>query len=382
MSEDDKENGNGSREAPTVFEAAGKPFVFHVIDNLEPGGAQNILLALTRGNPEARVCVLHARGGIDAGPLQIAGVETLASSKYAVHSILIGLVRVIQQNRANAFFVAHLDASTILLCVLRKFIDFRLVVTLHAIQAQWPRWFSALFRRVIFYADHVVSGGRTAYDETKALGLPAERITLIPIGSSITIGAGPSADIRAELGIPADTPIFLNIARMVPGKGQIDLVRAMVHVPQAIAIIVGYGPEDERLRREALALGVAGRIRFVGRRTDLNNFYSTARSFVMPCLDESMGVVVYDALMYQLPVVAYASGTIGEIVKDGINGFLLAPDVAQLAAALNRVLRPETAFQFLPAQSYSAATMLDRHRCLYHQLARRWLRNPWTGTNA
>src|SRR3954469_16573134 len=101
MNEDDKDDGHGRRGASTLFEAAGKPFVLHVIDNLEPGGAQNILLALTRGNPEARVCVLHARHGTDAGPLQIAGVEMLASSRYAVHSILIGLVKVILKNRSN-----------------------------------------------------------------------------------------------------------------------------------------------------------------------------------------------------------------------------------------------------------------------------------------
>ena len=349
--------------------------IIHVIDNLEPGGAQHILHALTQDNPTARVCALHSIGGAAEWLDRWPRVEILSRSKYALPVIIFRLVRLIRRNRSHAFFIAHLDASTLLLCLLRRLIHFRLVVTLHAIQGQWPGWFSTVFRRVVLHADHVISGGRRAYDETRALGITDDRITLIPIGStrSATEGAGVTVDVRAELGIAADTPIFLNIARMVPGKGQIHLVRAMALIPDAVALIVGNGPEEARLRQEVERLGLEGRVRFVGRRTDLNNFYPVARAFVMPCLDESMGVVIYEALIFQLPIVAYASGTIGEIVTDGENGYLLAPDAEVLAAALKKVLRNEIAFRFLPPQNYSAATMLERHRALYLELARKWL---------
>mgnify|MGYP001561343727 CR=1 FL=1 len=364
-------NGDGSTGLNS-----GAPKVVHVIDNLEPGGAQDILLALTQANPDAHVCVLHATGGANEITHQFPGIDILASSKNAIPVILYRLVRMILRNRSHAFLNAHLNASTLLLCLLRGVMDFRLVVTIHANQDQWSAWFRIAFKRFILLADHVIAESRHIYAETRELGIPEERLSLIPIGTMRT-AASPreiTVDIRKELGIAADTPIFLNIARMVPGKGQIHLVRAMAKVPDAVAVIVGYGPEEEQLRAEVTRLGLQDRVRFAGRRTDLNNFYPVARAFVMPCLDESMGIVIYDALTFRLPVVAYASGSIGEIVMDGENGYLLPPDPDALALALLRVLRNQTEFRFQAPQSYSAATMVDRHKALYVALGRKWLK--------
>ena len=350
------------------------PKVVHVIDNLEPGGAQHILIALTQGDPEAAVCVLHAKEEETELHRQFRSVDVVAQRKSALAKILFGLARRILRHRSRAFVNAHLEASTVFLCLLRRLIDFRLVVTVHATQRQWPRWFRAVFRRIIFIADHVIVESHGSYDETRALGITDERLTLIPIGTmrSARECNEVTADIRLELGIPPGIPIFLNIARMVAGKGQIHLVHAMAKVPDAVAVIVGYGPEAENLRAEATRLGVQERVRFTGRRTDLNNFYAAARAFVMPCLDESMGVVIYDALTFQLPVVAYASGSIGEIVTDGENGFLLPRDPDALATALLRVLGNETSFKFQPPEAYSAATMVERHKTLYGLLAGKW----------
>jgi glycosyltransferase involved in cell wall biosynthesis len=344
------------------------------MDNLAPGGAQHILLALTQADPAARVCVLHAKGGAGEMTDRFPGADILARSKRAIPAIVFGLVRVVLRHRSRAFFNAHLEASTLFMCLLRRLIDFRLVVTVHATQRQWPPWFRAVFRRVIFYADHVIAESQRAYDEIRALGVTEERLALIPIGTlgSAAARGGAARDIRKELDIAPDVPIFLNIARMVPGKGQIDLVRAMADVADAVAVIVGYGPEEDRLRSEVARLGLQERVRFAGLRTDLENFYCTARAFVMPCLDESMGIVIYDALTWRLPVVAYASGSIGEIVSDGENGYLLPPDPGALAAALRRVLQNETAFRFLQAASYSAATMVEGHQALYLELGRKW----------
>ena len=346
----------------------------HVIDHLEPGGAQTLLRTLTAARPLDRVIALHSSGSAADLASEFPDVEILARRRYSILLILARLVRVVLRDRKRAIFVAHLDASTLFLCLLRRLVNFRLVVTLHAIQDQWPAWYRASFRNVIFAADHVISGGRRAYDELLALGFPDDRITLIPIGTSRSpdSDAGTETDIRKELGIAADQPIFLNVARMVPGKGQVHLVRAMALVPDGVAVIVGDGPELSRLREETARLGLQERVRFCGRRTDLDRFYASARAFVMPCLDESMGVVVYDALVYKLPVVAYASGTIGEIVKDGENGYLMQPDSDALAAALRKVLAKETEFRFLPADTYSARTMIDRHNALYLALQGKW----------
>lgn len=348
--------------------------VTHVIDQLRPGGAQHVVLALARNAPEARVCALHGRGGSEELTPQFPHAEVLAKSRFAFPAILAGLVRRVLRGRASRIFVAHLEISTLALCVLRLFVPFRLVVTVHATHAQWAPWFLWVFRRVVFRADHVIVESRAALEQSRRLGLPEARLTLIPLGTMRPPASlsGVTVDIRRELGIEPGMPVFLNIARMVPGKGQIHFVRAMAGVPGAAAVLVGDGPEEARLREEVRALGLEGRVHFAGLRTDLGNFYPVATAFVMPCLDESMGVVIYDALTCKLPVVAYATGSIGEIVTDGVNGYLMQPDPQALAAALRRVLAKETMFRFLDAQAYSASTMVERHHALYEDLSRRW----------
>ena len=351
--------------------------IIHVVDNIEPGGAQHILIALASADPDAVICALHAKPGENYLTRAVDRVEVLASGRLSVVAILWRLTRLVLRNRANAIFNAHLEASTIFLCLLRRAIGFRLIVTVHATQAQWPGWFRAVFRRVIFYADHVIADSHRVYKETHALGIPADRLTVIPIGTlRLPKPAGlPASDIRSEFGIEPGVPVFLNIARMVPGKGQIDLVRAMTEVPEAVAVIVGFGPEEGRLRDEVRKLGLGKRVIFAGMRTDLDGFYAAASAFVMPCLDESMGIVIYDALTFQVPVIAYESGGIGEIVADGRNGYLLQRDPHALAEGLRRILRNETTFEFRPPIEYSAATMVERHRALCDGLARKWFGN-------
>lgn len=348
--------------------------VTHVIDQLRPGGAQHIVLALAREAPQAHVCALHGNGAGEELTSQFPRAEVLAKSRWAFPAILAGLLRRVLRDRTSAVFVAHLEISTLLLCVLRRFIPFRLVVTVHATHAQWAPWFLRVYRRVIFLADHVIVESHAALEQTRRLGLPEARLTLIPLGTMRPPASlsGVTVDIRRLLGIEPGRPVFLNIARMVPGKGQIHLVRAMAGVPGAVAVLVGDGPEEGRLREEVRLLGLEGRVHFAGLRTDLENFYPVATAFVMPCLDESMGVVIYDALTCKLPVVAYASGSIAEIVTDGVNGYLVPPDPKALAAALQRVLAKETAFMFLDARMYSAVTMVERHHALYEELSRRW----------
>jgi glycosyltransferase involved in cell wall biosynthesis len=98
----------------------------------------------------------------------------------------------------------------------------------------------------------------------------------------------------------------------------------------------------------------------------LHNFYSAASVFVMPCLDESMGVVILEALAYRLPIVAYDSGCIGEFIRTGENGFLVQRNPRALAAAIALVLdeRPQLAFDDVGRFSMVAMTARFRGFCV------------------
>lgn len=270
------------------------------------------------------------------------------------------------RERRSALFVAHLNASTLALCLLRPLLRFRLFVMVHASPRQWPAWYRALFRLVVRFADLVIGGGEHHRRLLVNEGIDPNKIALVGVGSAL-IDRDPRVsdrDIHAELEIAADDAILLNVARMVKGKGQAEIARAMAKLKgrKVTAVIIGDGPEEGRLRQLAAELGVADRVRFPGPRTDLHNFYNAASMLLMPCLDESMGVVILEALAYRLPIIAYDSGCISEFIRNGENGLLVPRDVNALVGAIKRVLDERPALRFDARQVFSMEAMVERFR--------------------
>jgi glycosyltransferase involved in cell wall biosynthesis len=149
-------------------------------------------------------------------------------------------------------------------------------------------------------------------------------------------------------------PSLLFVGRLVRRKGVDRLLEALRDIddrPWRLEI-VGFGPERESLEAQALRLGLADRVRFLGRVSDhdLVAAYRRATAFVLPATidqradTEGLGVVLLEAMSYGVPVVATALGGITDIVVDGATGILVEDDVGALATGLRRILAdPETA---------------------------------------
>lgn len=126
-------------------------------------------------------------------------------------------------------------------------------------------------------------------------------------------------------------------ARFLPRKGPTLAVRAFALLPPDVEMtMVGDGPELERSRRLAASLGVADRIRFVGRvpHGRLRELMSDHAVFLFSSLRETFGGQVAEAAACGTPVVAIRQHGVGDHVPDGC-GVLVDPgDVGSTAAAL------------------------------------------------
>jgi|GEM_PF-151912 len=130
-----------------------------------------------------------------------------------------------------------------------------------------------------------------------------------------------------------------------PVKGPEVLVRAIPHIlenaPDAHFVMVGDGPERDRCEELARLQGIQDSISFVGHvpYQDLPSYYGLADLFVMPSLNEPMGLALMQALSCGVPVVASEVGGIPEIVRHGRNGLLVPPgDERALAEAIIEIL--------------------------------------------
>lgn len=155
-------------------------------------------------------------------------------------------------------------------------------------------------------------------------------------------------------------PLILSVGRLRPKKGFATLIEACALLrDQGRAFrctIVGYGPDEEELRRQIERHGLGDHIALPGKmgHDQLIQLYRDASQFVLPArIDEDgdrdgLPNVLLEAMAMALPVVSTAISGIPEAVIDGENGFLISPDdPVALAEKIGRLLdHPDEAAAF------------------------------------
>lgn len=154
--------------------------------------------------------------------------------------------------------------------------------------------------------------------------------------------------LRGELGVAAGERLVLAVGRLSHEKGHADLVEALgVLREQNTAlewklVVVGEGPERERVERAARERGLESRIVFAGHAADVRPFYAAADALALPSHSEGSPNVLLEAMAAGLPVVATAVGGVPEIADDEESALLVAPrDARAFADALGRLLTDE-----------------------------------------
>jgi phosphatidylinositol alpha-1,6-mannosyltransferase len=176
----------------------------------------------------------------------------------------------------------------------------------------------------------------------------ADRTELVRLAPGVDLdGYHPDVDgsaVRARYRL-GDRPVVVCVSRLVPRKGQDMLVRALPgirrRVPDAALLVVGAGPDADRLARLARSVGVDAHTVFTGEVpwSEVPAHFAAGDVFAMPCrtrragLDvEGLGMVYLEASASGLPVVAGDSGGAPDAVREGETGFVVpGRDVAAIA---------------------------------------------------
>ncbi|GIH73681.1 glycosyltransferase [Planobispora longispora] len=191
-------------------------------------------------------------------------------------------------------------------------------------------------------AQAVVATCADEVNELLAMGVPAERVAVVPCGVDLTHfrPEGPAAPRGWRHRV-------LSIGRMVPRKGVGTLVEAVRHLPDTELLIAGGTPDDEEARRLAglaAAHGIAERVKLLGSvdRADVPALMRSADVVVSVPWYEPFGIVPLEAMACGIPVVASAVG--GHLDTVAGCGTLVPPRRPRALARVLRDLlaRPET----------------------------------------
>lgn len=168
-------------------------------------------------------------------------------------------------------------------------------------------------------------------------------------------------------------PVVGAVGRLSREKGMDVLIDAFARLttPDARLVIGGDGPERDNLVRQAAELGVADRVRFLGRVASAAEVYGLARVAAVPSRTEAFGMTTVEALSAGLKVVASDCAGSREILAGHAGQLVPVGDAAALAAALDRALAapPDPTPGVGRAREFSAEAGIDQWERLFAGLA-------------
>lgn len=248
------------------------------------------------------------------------------------------------------------------------------------------RTYAALARHT---ASHVVANsGMVQAGVVRHYGVPPAKVSVVyrsvpPSDWALTHDGAPAAGhVRQELGLAGRFPILLNVARIVPSKGQRYLLEAVELLrrdfPSVMLLVVGEQTPQLDLAGMRDELGLGGHVLLTGHRRDVPLLHRLADVGVFPSLYEGFGGALLEACAAGLPCVASRIGSLEEILGPEQCGVLVPPRSAEaLAAAVAELVRDRQAAARLGARAaaavrrrFSLAAATARLEEVYLRLAR------------
>jgi glycosyltransferase involved in cell wall biosynthesis len=186
-------------------------------------------------------------------------------------------------------------------------------------------------------AAHVFTPSSYLRELALSWGVPAERVSVLPNPAPSLPALAPRDELRRSFGLRGPTLAFAG--RLTAQKSLRVALEAVASVDGVSLLIAGEGDERARLERDVAELGLDERVRFLGAlpRARVVELFAAADASILSSTWENFPHTVVEALAVGTPVLATASGGVGEVVHDGENG-LLVPlgDSQALGAALRR----------------------------------------------
>src|SRR6056300_763438 len=158
---------------------------------------------------------------------------------------------------------------------------------------------------------------------------------------------------------PNDERIIIHISNMRKLKRIPDVISIFHRIQQeedAILLMLGDGPERERAEQQTRDLGIADKVKFLGKTSEVRRLLCMSDLFLLTSENESFGLVALEAMAAKVPVVSSNAGGISEVNVHGVTGFLATiGDVETMAEHSLTLLQNPLLHQEFKANAYQRA---------------------------
>ncbi len=327
-----------------------KPAVLQVVETLEHGGAERVVVGLANSlAPASRsaICCVKRRGEL-VGELD-PRVDCFLFDKGEGNdaNVPFKLARLVRRDR---FEVVHTHSWGVFLegALAAWMTGARHVHTAHGpylkhgsglVQRAKARLRRSLERLAARRCHRLVGVSESiATDMREVMRLPTDRVTTVHNGIDSSRGvstlAAPFTNVSG--------PRLITVGRLDAIKQQELMLEALATLrddfPGARLVIVGDGPERQRLERRASELRLESMVSFLGFRNDVAQLLADADVFLLSSRYEGISIALLEAMRAGLPVIATCVGGVPETVVDGESALLFeAGDTVGLASAIERL---------------------------------------------
>lgn len=205
---------------------------------------------------------------------------------------------------------------------------------LHRLQPAMKR---AFYLRLEDYisrrSDHIIAPSRMVREYlVDREGVPDTKVSVIPYGQTTerfdAITTYKIQKVRRELGMDKDFSLVF-VARLFHRKGHIYVFKALAELTREgfdmTLYLVGDGEYESELMREAIELGIAEKVKFLGWRDDALAVIGAADLIVHPSLEDALSSAVIESLMMERPIVASDISGVRDSLDDGRHGTIVPP---------------------------------------------------------
>ncbi len=270
---------------------------------------------------------------------------------FQIPKIFIGLVRVIKQEKPE-IMLSFLTHCNLLVTLAAIFYHSKVIVSEHGLLSGQLELEHVLVSGVksccvrILYrfvsAIVVVSDGLKD-DLIKKYGVPQNRIVVIYNPVDLVEILHMSKEPASISPFKENLPVVVTVGRLSPEKGHQYLFGAFRIIRRSYnckLVVIGDGPMRESLCNLVKQLGISADVTFLGYVNNPIKFVANSKVFVLPSLHEGFGLVIVEAMICGIPVVATScSGGTGEIIRDKVNGLLVPPaNEIEIANAIHQIL--------------------------------------------
>ena len=297
------------------------------------GGIESVIKTYTENFPGIQFLGSYREGSkfreiMFTGRFFFSLIRTLATKK---------TIRIVHIHAASDTSFARKSLTMIIARLFRK----KTIMHMHGSTFQ-PFYakagiFRSIIRRLLNRNDMVICLSPQWFDFFSRL-IPASKLRIVnnPV----------PAPVRHDARQHTDVVNFLFLGRIGNRKGIFDLAKAISllepHIRRSVRLTVGGNGEVEKLQELIKCLHVEDCVTYAGW-VDGNlkaDLLAAANVYILPSYNEGLPVSILEAMAYGLPVISTPIGGIPEVVKEGVNGFLVQPgNIEQIADRIGEMVK-------------------------------------------